>query len=149
MPGFVGLGAPQWNAGARGLIGGMTRGTTAAHIARACLEGIAFLQYDILQAMQRDLGKRLKILKVDGGASVNNLLMQFQSDILGVELSRPQMVETTALGAACLAGLAVSFWKDTRELAAHWKENRRFKPAMPRREVSAHIARWRAAVKKA
>lgn len=149
VPAFVGLGAPHWNPEARGMIAGMTRGTTAAHVARACLEGIALLQYDILQAMQKDLGKRLKILKVDGGASVNNTLMQFQSDILGVELSRPQTVETTALGAAFLAGLAVSLWKSPEEIAAHWKENRRFKPQMSKKEVAAHVARWREAVGKA
>ncbi|MBI2499920.1 MAG: glycerol kinase GlpK, partial [Deltaproteobacteria bacterium] len=135
VPAFVGLGAPYWNSEARGLIGGMTRGTTTAHIARALLEGIAFLQYDILQAMQKDLGKRLKVLKVDGGACLNDLLMQFQSDILGIELSRPEMIETTALGAAFLAGLAISFWKDTAEIAAQWKENHRFKPKMPKKEI--------------
>ncbi|MBI2082472.1 MAG: glycerol kinase GlpK [Deltaproteobacteria bacterium] len=149
VPAFVGLGAPHWNAEARGLICGLTRGTTSAHIARATLEGIAFLQYDILQAMQRDLGKRLRILKVDGGASANNLLMQFQSDILGVELSRPRMIETTALGAAFLAGLAVSVWKDKSEIAAHWKEDRRFKPQMKKREIATHLSRWHEAVKKA
>ncbi|MBI4373760.1 MAG: glycerol kinase, partial [Deltaproteobacteria bacterium] len=143
VPAFVGLGAPHWNPRARGLISGLTRGTTAAHIARATLEGIAFLQYDILQAMQKDLGKKLKILKVDGGASANNLLMQFQSDILGTKLSRPRMVETTALGAAFLAGLAVSVWKDRSEIAAHWKEERRFQPGMPKKLVAAHIERWR------
>ena len=149
VPAFVGLGAPHWNAGARGLISGMTRGTTAAHIARAALEGIALLQYDILQAMQKDLGKKLKILKVDGGACVDNLLMQFQSDILGVELSRPEMIETTALGAAFLAGLAVSLWKGPEEIAAHWKENRRFRPGMSARQRNEHLARWKEAVRKA
>lgn len=149
VPAFVGLGAPHWNPEARGLIRGITRGTTVGHLARATLEGIAFLQYDILQAMQRDLGKRLKILKVDGGASVDNLLMQFQADILGVELSRPHVVETTALGAAFLAGLAVSLWKDQREIASHWKEDCRFRPQMSRRMVTEKIRRWQEAVKKA
>jgi glycerol kinase len=149
VPGFVGLGAPHWNPEARGLITGITRGTTQGHIARATLEGIAYLQYDILQAMQKDLGKRLKILKVDGGASVDNLLMQFQSDILGVELSRPKMVETTALGAALLAGLAVSFWKDLSEIATHWREEHRFKPQMPKREIAARMEKWHQAVRKA
>ncbi len=149
VPAFVGLGAPYWNAEARGLITGLTRGTTAAHLARATLEGIAFLQYDILKAMEKDLGKRLKILKVDGGASTNNLLMQFQADLLGVELSRPRHVETTSLGAAFLAGLAVSLWKNSDEIASHWKEDRRFTPQMPKKEVTDHLARWHQAVKKA
>ncbi len=149
VPAFTGLGAPHWRAGARGLIGGMTRGTTQAHIARACLEGIAFLQQDILTAMQKDLGKKLKILKVDGGATVNNLLMQFQSDILGVKLVRPKMIETTALGAAFLAGLAVGLWKNQNEIAAHWKEDRTFLPTMSRKDVSTHLARWKEAVKRA
>jgi len=149
VPGFVGLGAPHWRPSARGLISGMTRGTTMAHIARATLEGIAFLQYDILEAMQKDLGKKLKILKVDGGACVNNLLMQFQSDILGVKLVRPKMIETTALGAAFLAGLAVGLWKDQKEIAAHWKEDRSFTPQMPKKEVASHLARWHEAVKRA
>jgi len=149
VPAFVGLGAPDWRPEARGMISGMTRGTTQAHVARACLEGIAFLQYDILTAMQKDLGTRLKVLKVDGGATVNNLLMQFQSDILGVKLVRPKMIETTALGAAFLAGLAVGLWKDQKDIAAHWKEDKTFLPAMPKKEVSAHLARWKDAVKRA
>jgi glycerol kinase len=151
VPAFVGLGAPHWRSGARGLISGMTRGTTAGHIARATLEGIALLQGDILEAMQKDLGKRLKLklLKVDGGASVNNLLMQFQSDILGVKLIRPKMIETTALGAAFLAGLAVGLWKDQKEISENWKEDRSFVPTMPRRVVTAHRSRWREVVRKA
>ncbi len=149
VPGFVGLGAPHWRPEARGLISGLTRGTTTAHIARACLEGIAFLQHDILQAMQKDLGKKLKILKVDGGACVNDLLMQFQSDILGVNLVRPQMIETTALGAAFLAGLAVGLWKDQKEISEHWKEDKTFSPKMPKKEVTAHLKRWQVIVKKA
>lgn len=149
VPGFVGLGAPHWRPEARGMISGLSRGTTLAHIARACLEGIAFLQYDILQAMQKDLGKKLKILKVDGGASVNNLLMQFQSDILGVDLVRPQAVETTGLGAAFLAGLAVGLWKDQKEIADHWKEDKTFTPQMNKKEVALHLKHWADAVKKA
>ncbi len=149
VPGFVGLGAPHWRPHARGTISGMTRGTTNSHIARACLEGIAFLQYDILMAMQKDLGKRLKTLKVDGGACVNNLLMQFQSDILGVKLVRPKMIETTALGAAFLAGLAVGLWKDQKEIAAHWKEDATFNPKMSKKDVTHHIRRWSEVVKKA
>lgn len=149
VPGFVGLGAPHWRPEARGMIAGLSRGTTLAHIARACLEGIAFLQYDILQAMQKDLGKKLKVLKVDGGASVNNLLMQFQSDILGVDLVRPQAVETTGLGAAFLAGLAVGLWKDQKEIADHWKEDKTFTPQMNKKEVTLHLKHWADAVKKA
>jgi glycerol kinase len=149
VPGFVGLGGPHWRQEARGAILGLTRGTTQAHIARACLEGIAFLQYDILSAMQKDLGKKLKVLKVDGGATVNNLLMQFQSDILGVKLVRPKMIETTALGAAFLAGLAVGLWKNLPEIASHWKEDKTFTPAMPKKEVAVHLKRWNEAVRKA
>lgn len=149
VPAFVGLGAPHWRPEARGMISGITRGTTGAHLARATLEGIAFLQYDILQAMQKDLGKKLKVLKVDGGASVNEILMQFQADILGVDLVRPRMIETTALGAAFLAGLAVGVWKDQREIATSWLEDRRFQPSMKRSELATHRERWRQAVQRA
>jgi glycerol kinase len=149
VPGFVGLGAPHWRPEARGAISGMTRGTTQAHIARAALEGIAFLQSDILTAMQKDLGKKLKILKVDGGASMNNLLMQFQADVLQVKLVRPKMVETTALGAAFLAGLAVGLWKNQSEIAKQWKEDKTFSPKLSKKEVSARLLRWQEAVKKA
>jgi glycerol kinase len=149
VPAFVGLGAPHWRADARGMISGMTRGTTAAHIARATLEGIAFLQYDILTAMQKDIGMKLKMLRVDGGACVNNLLMQFQSDILGVKLVRPKMIETTGLGAAFLAGIAVGLWKDEKEIASHWKEDKTFQPLMIKKEVAYHIERWKTAVKRA
>ena len=134
VPAFAGLGAPHWDACARGLIIGLTRGTTRAHIARAALEGIAFQVADVLQAMERDAGIRLKELRVDGGACVNNLLMQFQADLLRVPVVRPRVVETTALGTAYLAGLGVGFWKDQREIAAHWEADRRFssvtKPAV-------------------
>ncbi|MFO1518235.1 MAG: glycerol kinase GlpK [bacterium] len=149
VPALVGLGAPYWNAQARGLISGLTRATTQAHLARATLEGIAFLQHDILQAMTKDLGKKLKILKVDGGASANNLLMQFQSDILGVPLSRPKMIETTALGAAFLAGLATGVWESTEVITQHWQEDKRFVPTLPKSEVKKKIGVWQAAVKKA
>lgn len=149
VPAFVGLGAPHWNPDARGTISGMTRGTTAAHIARACLEGIAFCQYDILTAMQKDIGMKLKVLRVDGGACANNLLMQFQSDILGVKLVRPKMIETTGLGAAFLAGLAVGLWKDEKEIASHWKEDKTFLPLMPKKQVNYHLDRWKSAVKRA
>jgi glycerol kinase len=148
VPALVGLGAPYWRAEARGMICGITRATTAAHVARATLEGIAYLQYDILQAMTKDLGKKLKILKVDGGASVNNLLMQFQSDILGVALSRPKMVETTALGAAFLAGLATGVWENTLSVVHHWQEDHRFLPQLPKGAVKKKIEAWHTAVKK-
>ncbi|MCE9624523.1 MAG: glycerol kinase GlpK [Deltaproteobacteria bacterium] len=149
VPALVGLGAPHWRQEARGLISGLTRATTRAHLARATLEGIAFLQYDILQAMAKDLGKKLKILKVDGGASVNNLLMQFLTDILRVDIVRPKMVETTGLGAAFLAGLAAGVWKDEKDIAKSWVRDRDFKPTLPTAAAKKHIDRWQAAVKKA
>lgn len=130
VPAFAGLGAPHWDAYARGTLVGMTRGTTAAHIARAALEGIALQVMDILKAMQADAGIKLKELRVDGGASLNNLLMQLQCDLLGVPVVRPRVNETTALGAACLAGLAVGFWKNQADIAQHWQMDRTFKPAM-------------------
>jgi glycerol kinase len=126
VPAFAGLGAPHWDADARGLIIGLTRGTTRAHIARAALEGIAYQVADVLRAMEKDAGIRLQELRVDGGACVNNLLMQFQAGLLDVPVVRPRVAETTALGAAGLAGLGVGFWKDQREIAAHWEVDRRF-----------------------
>jgi glycerol kinase len=130
VPAFAGLGAPHWDAYARGLIIGLTRGTTRAHIARAALEGIAYQVGDVLRIMENDAGIRLKELRADGGACVNNLLMQFQADLLGVPVMCPRVAETTALGAAYLAGLGVGFWKDQREIAAHWEADRRFISAM-------------------
>ncbi len=130
VPAFAGLGAPHWDAYARGTLVGMTRGTTAAHIARAALEGIALQVMDILKAMEADSGIKLKELRVDGGASLNNLLMQLQCDLLGVPVVRPKVNETTALGAGCLAGLAVGFWKNQADIAQHWQVDRKFKPAM-------------------
>lgn len=130
VPAFAGLGAPHWDGFARGLVAGLTRGTSAAHLARAALEGIAYQVHDVLEAMHRDSGIRIKELRVDGGACANNLLMQFQADLLGVPVVRPQVTETTALGAAYLAGLAVGFWRDRRELARQWKVDRRFEPVM-------------------
>jgi glycerol kinase len=149
VPAFTGLGAPHWRPEARGLITGLTRGTTRAHIARAALDGIALQSYDVLKAMERDSGRALTVLKVDGGASANNLLMQFQSDVLGVSISRPQIVETTALGAAFLAGLATGVWKSKADIAASWREDRRFEPVAERAAVDAHLARWNQAVAKA
>ncbi len=142
VPAFAGLGAPHWDQYARGLVAGLTRGTTSAHLARAALEGIAYQVYDVLHAMQADSGIKLKELRVDGGACANNLLMQFQADLLGVSVVRPRVSETTALGAAYLAGLAVSYWKDTKEIAAQWQADRRFTPAMKPAQRKKLLAGW-------
>jgi glycerol kinase len=149
VPAFAGLGAPHWRPDARGAITGLTRGTTRAHIARATLEGIALQNVDILRAMERDAGRALTVLKVDGGASSNDLLMQFQSDVLGVEIARPELVETTALGAAFLAGLGTGVWKDQVQMKQTWREQKRFKPTDDRARVTEHLARWDAAVARA
>jgi len=146
VPAFTGLGAPHWDPAARGTIVGLTRGTSRAHLARAALESIAYQSADVLDAMQRDAGVRLTELRVDGGAAANDLLMQFQADLLGVPVLRPQVLETTALGAAYLAGLTVNLWKSREEIAAHWKLERRFEPHMERAEAEAKLARWREAV---
>ena len=151
VPAFTGLGAPYWNADARGAILGLTRGSTVAHIARAALESIAFQSAALLQAMARDAvaagGVAPSELRVDGGASVNNLLMQFQADLLGIPVVRPQVTETTALGAAYLAGLATGVFNSTGELAALWQEERRFEPAIPREKAAEMMATWERAVK--
>jgi glycerol kinase len=149
VPALAGLGAPHWRPEARGLVTGITRGTTAAHLARATLEGIAFLVYELVEAMRRDLGRDLADLRVDGGASQNDLLLQFQADLLGVEIVRPQVVETTSLGAALLAGLAVGLWRDRAEIGRIWREQRRFHPTLPREEVARRLAQWSEAVAKA
>jgi glycerol kinase len=149
VPAFAGLGAPHWRPEGRGSITGLTRGTTRAHIARATLEGIALQNVDILRAMERDAGRPLTVLKVDGGASANDLLMQFQADVLGVEISRPEVVETTALGAAFLAGLGTGVWKDQAEVTSTWREQKRFKPTADRAAVAEHLKRWDSAVAKA
>ena len=146
VPALTGLGAPYWDQYAKGSITGITRGTTAAHIARAALEGIAFQTMDIVSAMQKDAGVRLASLKVDGGASRNNLLMQFQADLLGARVVRPQVTETTALGAAYLAGLAVGFWSSLDELRSQWKAERVFSPQMPQEQVEKAKAGWAEAV---
>lgn len=146
VPALTGLGAPYWDQYAKGSIHGLTRGTTAAHIARAALEGIAFQTMDIVSAMEKDAGVPLGELKVDGGASRNNLLMQFQSDILGAKVVRPKVTETTALGAAYLAGLAVGFWKDMDEVKKQWQAEKVFAPSMPQEKVSAAKAGWADAV---
>jgi glycerol kinase len=146
VPAFTGLGAPYWDPNARGAMFGLTRGTTKAHIARAALESIAFQSAELLQAMQSDSNEKLSELRVDGGAAANDLLMQFQADLLGVPVARPKTLETTALGAAYLAGLTVDLWKSRDEIAAQWKLERRFEPRMERKEAEARLARWREAV---
>ena len=128
VPALTGMGAPYWDQYAHGVICGITRGTTAAHIARAALEGIAFQTMDIVRAMERDAGVKLAELKVDGGASANNLMMQFQADVLDTTVVRPRVVETTAMGAAYLAGLAVGFWDSLEEIKQQWQADRTFTP---------------------
>ena len=146
VPAFAGLGAPHWDAYARGAVLGLTRGATGAHLARAALESIALQSRDVLVAMQKDAGITLAGLRVDGGAAANDLLMQIQADLLGVPVVRPRVLETTALGAAYLAGLAVGYWKDSAEVAANWQVDRTFEPAMPRERVDALVAGWDKAV---
>jgi glycerol kinase len=146
VPAFTGLGAPHWDPEARGSIFGLTRGTTRAHLARAALESIAFQSADVLEAMQKDSGETLKELRVDGGATANDLLMQFQADLLGVPVVRPKVLETTALGAAYLAGLTVDLWKSRDEIAAQWQAQKRFEPRMEAGRRQELMARWRDAV---
>jgi len=148
VPAFTGLGAPYWDAYARGTLLGLTRGSGAGHIARAALEAIALQTVDLVAAMDRDGAGPLKELRVDGGAAANDLLMQLQADLLGVPVVRPQMLETTALGAAYLAGLGVGVWSGPDEVATHWRTQRRFEPAMPASEREATLARWRRAVER-
>jgi glycerol kinase len=142
VPAFAGLGSPHWDPYARGTIIGLTRGTGAAHIARAALESIAYQTADVLRAMESDSGIKLSELRVDGGATQNDLLMQFQADVLGVRVVRPKVFETTALGAAYLAGLAVGYWKDAEEISAQWQTDRAFEPAMPRTRASQLMEEW-------
>ena len=146
VPALTGLAAPYWDQYARGTIVGITRGTTAAHIARAALDGIAFQTYDIAQAMSRDMGAPLTELKVDGGASRNNLLMQFQANLLDIDVVRPKVTETTALGAAYLAGLAVGYWNDVDEIKSQWQEERRFAPVANKQALDAAKAGWADAI---
>ena len=147
VPAFAGLGAPYWNQHARGTIVGITRGTLAAHIARAALESIAFQSYDLLKAMEADAGIPIAELRVDGGATNNNMLMQFQSDIVNTKVVRPTMVETTALGAAYLAGLAVGFWKDIEELRLKWQIDHVFEPMITESDRTEKIQGWVRAIK--
>lgn len=149
VPAFAGLGAPYWDAYARGTLLGMTRGTGKAHIARAALESIAYQTADVLQAMQADAGISLRELRVDGGAARNNLLMQFQADILGVPVLRPSVTETSALGAAYLAGLAIAFWSSHQEIGAQWRLERRFEPTMSAEQRDSLLHLWRRAVNRA
>jgi glycerol kinase len=146
VPALAGLGAPHWRPEARGLIRGIDRGTTAAHLARATLEGIALLINDLAEAMRAEAQRPIPVFKVDGGASQNDLLMQFQADLLGVAVERPRLIETTAFGAAFLAGLAAGVWKDREEIRRSWKVGKRFEPRMSPVEREAHVARWRKAL---
>jgi glycerol kinase len=148
VPAFAGLGAPHWDPYARGSIFGITRGTTAAHLARAALESIAFQVADVLDVMQKDSGIPIEELRVDGGAANNNLLLQFQADLLRVPVVRPKVTETTALGAAYLAGLATGFWKDRQDLSQHWQIERRFEPRLAESEAHRRRARWTEALRR-
>ena len=149
VPAFAGLGAPHWDPYARGTIVGLTRGTSAAHLARAALESIAYQSRDVVAAMQADAGLSLTELRVDGGATANDLLMQFQADILGVPVVRPRVTETSALGAAYLAGLAVGYWTDQSQLDAQWQVERIFEPRMPPDRRAGLIADWQRAIERA
>jgi glycerol kinase len=148
VPAFAGLGAPHWDPHARGTIVGLSRGSTRGHIARAALESIAFQSAELLAAMEKDAGQPLIELRVDGGATANDLLMQFQADVLGVPVVRPKITETTALGAAYLAGLAVGFWVSPEEVAGNWQVDRRFEPRMSRAEATERLGSWTRAVER-
>jgi glycerol kinase len=149
IPAFAGLGAPHWNQHARGTLVGLTRGSTAAHIARAALDSIAFQTLEVLQAMEADSGISIRELRVDGGATVNNLLMQFQSDLIGTRVVRPRITETTALGAAYLAGLATGFWKDVTDIEHQWQLDQAFSPQMDPEKIHELVHGWNRAVKAA
>jgi glycerol kinase len=149
VPAFTGVGSPHWDPYARGMIHGLTRGATAGHVARAALESIAYQTADVLHAMEGDAGIRLKELRVDGGAACNDMLMQFQADLLGVPVVRPKVTETTALGAAYLAGLAVEYWKDAAEIAAQWQLDRAFEPGADDGRSKTLMAGWHKALERA
>lgn len=149
VPAFAGLGAPYWNAYARGTMAGITRGTTAAHIARAALDSIAYQTMDVLKAMEADAGIAIHELRVDGGATANNLLMQFQSDILNTKVVRPAITETTALGAAYLAGLAVKYWSGIDAIRHQWKAERNFEPQLQEAARESLVSGWQRAVRSA
>ncbi len=148
VPALAGLGAPYWDPEARGLISGLTRGSTSAHLARATLDAMALQNLDILRAMEKDLRHKLRSLRVDGGATADNLLMQLQADYLGQAIERPRMIETTAIGAAFLAGLGVGLWKDKKDLKAAWHLDQRFEPRMPKKSRDARIEQWHRAIER-
>jgi glycerol kinase len=147
IPAFAGLGAPHWNQHARGMIVGLTRGSTAAHVARAALESIAYQTFEVLQSMQADSAIKLLELRVDGGAAVNNLLLKFQSDLTGCQVIRPKITETTALGTAYLAGLAVEYWQDKEDIIHHWRPDRVFTPSITKEQSEVLLNGWRRAIK--
>ena len=149
VPAFTGLGAPHWDSDARALLCGMSRGTTKAHIARAALEAIAFQVSDVLTAMQADIQKPLKELRVDGGASRNDMLMQFQADILNVPVLRPKLLESTAWGAAAMAGLNAGVFSNLDEIAESWQLDREFEPLMSQNERESRLSEWNVALKRA
>jgi len=149
VPVFAGTGAPHWDQYARGTITGLTRGTTAAHLARAALEAIAFQVADVLEVMRSDSGLAIEELRVDGGACVNDLLMQFQADMLQVPVVRPRIIETTALGAAYLAGLAVGFWRDRSDVQRAWRVDRTFEPQASADHAAYRRSRWAQALRRA
>jgi glycerol kinase len=146
VPAFVGLGAPYWRPEVRGALFGLTRGTTRAHVTRAALESLALQTRDVVLAMANDAGRRVRVLRVDGGASANDLLMQYQADVLGIPVERPRVIETTALGAALLAGLAVGLWASPSELERARRIEHRFTPKKPAAWRNREHARWRDAV---
>ena len=148
MPAFTGLGAPYWDPNARGTIVGITRGTGLAELARATLESIAFQVADVLEAMAADSGESLRTLRVDGGAAANDLLLQLQADLLGVPVERPVVAETTALGAAYLAGLAIGYWSSQEEIASNWALDRRFEPSMSEDRRRSMLHTWHRAVER-
>jgi glycerol kinase len=149
VPAFAGLGTPHWNQHARGCIFGLTRGSSNAHIAKAAIDSIAYQTYDVLKAMEADAGISIAELRVDGGATINNSLMQFQSDILNTKVIRPKVTETTALGAAYLAGLAVGYWKNIDEIQKHWQVDQEFSPIMDDKKRNEIVNGWQRAVKSA
>jgi glycerol kinase len=146
VPAFTGMGAPYWDQNARGMIHGITRGTDYRHIARAALESIAYQSYDVIKAMEKDIGKPIKNIRADGGASANNLLLQFQSDVLQTKLERPEILETTALGAAYMAGLNIGFWNSVKDIKSQWKLDKRFKPKRSQSEIKVLINGWKDAI---
>jgi glycerol kinase len=148
VPAFSGLFAPYWRSDARGAIVGLSRYNTNAHLARATLEAICYQSRDVSEAMEKDSGVHLDVLKVDGGVTANELCMQIQADVLGVDVSRPVVAETTALGAAYAAGLAVGFWKDTDELRTNWNESKRWSPQWSEEQRDSGYARWKKAVER-